>query len=120
MAARAARKGDFARVERLLAEIRAPERLSAQQRAYYHYYRGLLCAERNDSEGARQHFRAAATGGLRTPSDRSLVQVQLAALALDVGDRSSARGHLDLARSQSHKPEVAQAIANLEEKLAAV
>ena len=120
LAARAARKGDFARAERLLAEVRSPERLSAEQRAYYHYYQGLLHAERGDLEGAQRHFRDAAASDLRTSSDRSLVQVHLAALAIDLGDQSSAREHLDLARAHVHKPEVAQAIASVEEKLAAV
>ncbi len=120
LAAHAARRGDFQRVERLLGEVRTPERLAPQQRAYYHYYQGLLRADRGDPEGARRHFSAAATGRLRTRNDRSLAHLQLAALALDAGEQTLAREHLDQARAQAHKPEVAQAIASLEEKLAAV
>jgi tetratricopeptide (TPR) repeat protein len=119
LAARAARRGDLARVAELLNEVRRPQILAPQQRAYFHYYAGLVHADRGELAAARENLQIAAAGKLRTPNDRSLVLLQLAELALATGDRDAARKYLEEAGRLRHKPAIAQAIAAVETRLAA-
>ena len=60
LAARAARRGDLVRVARLLHEVRRPHLLAPQQRAYFHYYAGLVHADRGELSAARENLQIAA------------------------------------------------------------
>jgi hypothetical protein len=117
LACRAFRAGRPDRARALLEQIRFPERLRSQDRAYYEMLRGLLARQRRDWAAARDHFRRARGHNLRTANDRSLVECVLAEALLECGETAAAREHLELARGHDHKPEVAAAIRQLEEIL---
>ena len=114
LACRALRKGDSSRADRLLSEIRYPEKLSPQNLAYYNLVKGAIAAERGDLNSATQLLDASQRGALRTSNDRSLVSCYLAHLALKRGDRVGAQRHLEQARSQKHRPSVEALINNVQ------
>lgn len=114
LAFRAARRGDFDRSGRLIAKVREPERLTDQNRAYYHWIRGMLALERGDLAPAREHLETAGRGKLRTANDRSIVACQTAEVCARLGDRAAAQVYLTNARAQPHKPQVDELIAKVE------
>jgi hypothetical protein len=118
LAWRAFRKGDLGLVERRLAQVHYPNRLSPYQRAYYEWLQGELRRARGDIPAARRHFTAAAQGGLRTANDRALAYSRLAEAELTAGDLDAARATIARARSLNPTPFVEGLLRDLEEAMA--
>jgi len=118
LAFRALRAGRSDRARALLDQIRFPDRLRSQDRAYYEMLHGMLACEREEWTTAKDHFQRAREHRLRTANDRSMVECLLAEVLLRCGDPVAAREHLELARGHFPKPEVAAAIRNVEELIA--
>jgi predicted Zn-dependent protease len=114
LAFRALRAGRSERARALLDQIRFPDRLRSQDRAYYELLRGNLAYERENWASARDHFLRAREHALRTPNDRSMVECALAETLLRCGDPVEARKHLELAREHAHKPELAATIRRVD------
>lgn len=111
------RRGDMLRVRQLLQAVPEPARLTVEDRAYYHWLRGLTLAEDGQLGSAKTELLAAAEGRLRTENDRSLVHCHLAALALQAKEFSIVDGYLDQARRLAHHSEVGDMIRRLQEQL---
>ena len=111
------KRGESERAEALLAGIPDPSRLAAQDRAYYHWLRGLLLGNREELEASREQLEEAARGRLRTENDRCLIHCHLAHLTLQTGDRKAAEHHLEQARKLPHKPAVDGLIRQLETEM---
>ncbi|MBX6363817.1 MAG: hypothetical protein IRZ00_08110 [Gemmatimonadetes bacterium] len=111
------RRSDMRRVREELARIRTPGRLSPRHRAYYDWMQGVLAADDGDVAGARELLDRAAAGPLRSENDRSIIEYQLAELALRQGDAEAARAYLAAARGRKARAEVLAMIDVLERKL---
>lgn len=109
---------NWPRLERLLRQTRWPERLRAQDRAYYEFLCGAAAQARGDTATAHTYFAAVEPELLRTDNIRSILECHRAEVALACGDGSAARQHLDSARRYPHRAEVAAAIQALESALA--
>lgn len=103
-ALKALRRGDSDRAAELVAMIKHPEKLGRSYRAYYHWIKAALFQEEGSIDEARIHLEAAIKTGLRTSHDRSLAWCNLAELTVAAGEIEPARGHLDRARAETHKP----------------
>lgn len=117
LAWRAFTRGDLDAVERLIANIRRPERLDSQQRAYYEWLRGELARRTEESEKAVQHFEAAVHGQLRSDRDRAFGYSRLAEATLAVGKVSQARLAIASARALSPPPFVEALLRDIEESM---
>lgn len=110
------RRGQLERARKLLARVRDPGALTAQDRAYYHWLSGIL-ASGTELSSARKSLEEALEGALRTQNDRSLAHCHLAIILAQQGEKDGARGHLSRARELGHRPEVAELIRQVEERL---
>lgn len=112
------RKADYARVHRLLAQVRRPELLRAQDRAYYDFLHGVDAQRQGDYAAARDAFQAALQGPLRTRNMIGIVHLHLARAALAAGDADAARAHVQSARAYAHRDATLEEIARVEAAVA--
>jgi len=104
------RRQNFARAERLLAQVRHPELLSSRQRSYFELASAELAIHRGDHSVAERHLRVALDHRLRTENDRALAEALLGQLLIERGALAEARDALERARRRPCKPAVAKAI----------
>ena len=116
LAHRAEMSGQFARAASLLNQIRRPEWLAPQQRAYYDLLRGMAWFRGATFQEAEAAFEAALGGRLRTQSDRALVLGMLVASQLELGKRDAALANLREAKALPAKPPVAEFLSSLEQQ----
>ena len=114
------RKGDYARLRALLAQMRRPDLLRAQDRAYYDFLRGADAQQRGDLPAARDAFQAALQGPLRTRNMIGIVHLHLARVALAAGDPAAARAHAESAREYAHRDATLADVARVEAALRGV
>jgi uncharacterized membrane-anchored protein len=114
---RAYRKGDYARLHALLAQVSRPELLRAQDRAYYDFLLGVDAQRQGDLPTARDAFQAALQGPLRTRNMVGVVHLHLARVALDAGDSAAARTHVESARQYAHRDSTLDDVARVEAAL---
>ncbi len=117
MAFRQFRSGQIEQVRRLLSQVRWPDMLNKQARAYYHWLRGVVSVTDNRLGEAKVHLLAAASGQLKTQNDRCLVECLLAEVEIESGDTGAAHKHLQLAKKLSHHENVNNIIVALEQRL---
>lgn len=111
------RAGKIEEMNRLLEQVKYPNRLSPVSIAYYHWLKGV--SEVADGRyGAAQVFLLLAAGGaLRSTNDRSLVQCLLGEVALQLQNREQAREHLRMANALQHSAQVDRMINHLAQRL---
>ena len=114
LAFQAYHRQDWARLAALLGEVRRPEWLRPQDRAYFEFLRGVLAMCHGDVGSARRHLAAADAARLRTDHIRCVLECHRADAALAAGERAAAAAHLAAARAIPHRPEVEPEIARLE------
>lgn len=117
VAFRAFNKGDLEQARKISAQVRNPQLLNSQHRAYYDWILGGLAASDGDLETAYRLLLQASKGNLRTQNDKSVVQYVLSDVARHMGNLSLARGHLENARSTPHRPQFDSALAELAQQL---
>lgn len=93
------RSGQLDKAEQLIDQVKKPEWLLKRHRAYYHFTKGMIAAQRNAVPQAKQHLTEALQIGLRTPTDNALAAINLSNFAHQTNDRSEARKYLDKAKS---------------------
>ena len=93
------RGGKLDKAEQLIDQVKKPEWLLTRHRAYYHFTKGMIAAQRNAIPTAKHHLTEALNIGLRTPTDNALAAINLSNFAFQSNDRSEARKFLDKARS---------------------
>ncbi len=93
------RSGQLDKAEQLIDQVKKPEWLLKQHRAYYHFTKGMIAAQRNAVPHAQRHLSQALEIGLRTPTDNALAAINLSNFAYQAKDRSEAKKYLDKAKS---------------------
>ena len=111
------RRGDLASVRYAMVQIRWPNLLTQESRAYYHWLKGVIDMADSRFAAAKVHLLVAASGQLRTENDRSLVHCLLAEVALQENEADVAREHLHHARALQHHPDADRIIRNLTARL---
>lgn len=112
------RRGDMARVEYALSQVRWQQWLSPQSRAYHSWLKGITEVTAGRYAAAKVHLLLAINGKLRTQNDRSLLHCLLAEIALQESEDETAREHLKHARALKHYPEVERIIHSLGQRIA--
>jgi hypothetical protein len=118
LAFRALRRGNLKRAEKMLAEIRYPNRLGPQYLSFYWWIQGALAADAGDLATARRYLELAYNGRLRTAHNHCVVACCLADLALRLGEMEQARRYLRAARTHVHRSELDPMIEKLEREIA--
>ena len=111
------RRGDLGAVRLSLVQMRWPNLLDVESRAYYHWLKGVIDVADSRFAAAKVHLLVAASGQLRTENDRSLVHCLLAEVALQESDKAAAHEHLRHARALQHHPNVDRMINSLSSRL---
>lgn len=111
------RQNDLAMVRLSLLQVRWPNFLDSETRAYYHWLKGVIEVADARFAAAKVHLLVAASGQLRTENDRSLVHCLLAEVAIQENAVQEAREHLHHARALQHHPNVEKMIASLSARL---
>jgi hypothetical protein len=119
LALAAYRVGNVERMREHVHRVRWPRLLTLRNRAHYHWLKGVGLALEGDLRGARQQLLLARRGRLRNTTSRSIVECQLADVALRSGEYEKAHGHLACARSYRHPPRVDRLIDLVAERLGA-
>ena len=114
IAFRAYHERDWSRLESLLAEVRRPEWLRPQDRAYFDFLRGVTARVRGDVAAARQHLAAVDPSRLRSDHIRCVLECHRAGVALESGDRAAAAAHLQDAIALPHRAEADGEITRLQ------
>lgn len=111
--------GNVERMREHVRGVRWPTLLTVRNRAYYHWLRGVALAIEGDLQRARESLLLARRGRLRSTTNRSIVECQLADMALRCGEKDKAHGHLACARAYRHPPVVDTLIASVAARLEA-
>jgi uncharacterized protein HemY len=111
------RSGNHSLVRNAMLSMRWPQLLNKQSLAYYHWLKGVVDMSDGRFAAAKVHLLVAATGGLRTENDRSLVHCLLGEVAMQEGEAEMAREHLRHATALQHHAEVDRIIASLSSRL---
>ena len=93
--------------------------LSRRWRAYYHWLQGVALVIDGRIVPARDHLLQARRWRFRTENDRSIMECQLADMAIRCGEPAQAWGHLRHARGLRHHPLVDALIAQVERQIPA-
>jgi hypothetical protein len=110
--------GQMDRAARLLDQVKRPDALGSQERAYFELAWGLVCASRAENARSEQHLRLALSHALRTESDRAMAEAVLAQLLLARNEVTEARSVLALAITRNCRPAIAERIKALHAELA--
>ncbi|MFU8837434.1 MAG: hypothetical protein ACNA75_03955 [Thiohalomonadaceae bacterium] len=100
-----------------LLGIRWPSLLSPRSLAYYNWLKGVLDISAGRQAAAKVHLLAAASGAIRTETDRSLIHCLLAELAIQQAEPTVAADHLRLAAALSSQAQVRGMITRLQARL---
>jgi len=92
------RGGELDKAEQLIDQVKKPEWLLKRHRAYYHFTKGMIAAQRNAIPHAKHHLAEALQIGLRTPTDNALAAINLSNFAYQANDRPEAKKYLDKAK----------------------
>jgi hypothetical protein len=111
------RQGDLVTLRLALSQVRWPNLLETEARAYYHWLKGVIEVADGRYAAAKVHLLVAASGQLRTENDRSLVHCLLAEVALQENALLDARENLRHARALQHHPNVERMIDDLSARL---
>lgn len=117
LAFRAVARGEMEGAAKLLAQVRKPEALGAQDRGYYELASGFVCASRGQNERAEAHLRAALAHELRTDNDRALAEAVLAQLLIARDEMVEARKLLERAVGRDSRPAIAARIRAIQSEL---
>ena len=99
--------------------IRWPRLLSRRCRGYYHWLQGVALAVDGRLAAARDHMLAARRWGFRSAHHRSIMECQLADMAIRCGEPAQAWSHLRAAREHRRHPAVDSLIASVEARIPA-
>ena len=104
-------------LRRQLLEIRWPALLAAQPLAYYNWLQGIIDVGDGRHAAAKIHLLAAASGPIRTETDRSLIHCLLAEVAIQQGEIPVAAEHLRHAAALAPQGNVRRLIDSLQARV---
>jgi tetratricopeptide (TPR) repeat protein len=119
LAFREVARGHMEPAAKLLAQVKRPESLVSEERAYFELAWGLVCASRAENGRAEQHLEQALKHALRSDNDRAMAEAVLAQLLVARNQLAAARSILDQALTRSCRPSIAERIKTLHAELAA-
>jgi hypothetical protein len=119
LALAAYRTGNVERMRDHVRRVRWPRLLSPRWRAYYHWLQGVALAIEGRLAPARDHLLQARRWRFRTENERSIMECQLADMAIRCGEPAQAWGHLSQARRFVHHSAVDALIASVEDRIPA-
>lgn len=119
LAYRRTRAGRVSEAEQLLGEIKRPDYLAPQSRAYYQLLQASLASERGDYSNARRFLAELIVADLRTEHDRCLAYATHAGVMLELGEVTAAREHLAQVQLLERKGNLAPHLEELAERIAA-
>ena len=109
------KNGDYAKTEKILAEVPNPDRLARNRRGYYEFMRANIALKNEEYDDAERHFQIASRFPMGGKNDKAFVLIHLANLALRKKDGERARAYVAKAKELASTPK-AQDIINKIEK----
>jgi len=110
-------KNDLDGLEIQLSNIKKPEWLNAENKAYYHWLNGVILSKDEKWKEAYSNFEIASKGPLRTENALSIVYVCLADTSVFLNDIVKAKEYLVKAKELNHNEGVKQGIEEVEQKI---
>ncbi|MBB2144053.1 hypothetical protein GM921_01020 [Pedobacter sp. LMG 31464] len=89
---------DYDKTEKILAEVKNPDRLAKNRRGYYEFMKANIALQREDFETAEFHFQIASRFPLGGKNDKAFVMIHLANLALRKKDGERAKAYIEKAK----------------------
>lgn len=117
LAFREVARGHMNEAAELLQQVKNPQALGSEQRAYFELASGLVCASRARNQKAEEHLQGALAHDLRTDNDRALAEAVLAQLLVARDELDAAREVIDRAVKRECRPAIAARIKGLHEQL---
>ncbi len=71
------RKGKIKEAELLINQIKRPDLLTKQHKAYYHFIKGMIALQKEDLNDGELHLKQASEIGLRNANDNALVALNV-------------------------------------------
>lgn len=113
------RKGKLVEAETLINQIKRPELLTKQHRAYFHFIKGMIALQNEELQEGKVQLKQALERGLRTPNDNALTALNIAHIYFKQSQLQDCRSYLR--QSKSFQPNdliIKQKIDELEKVLA--
>ena len=117
LAAKAYHNHDIIKAERLLKQIKNPDRLKKSRRGYYEFMSGNIELKRGNYLQAERHFQIASRFPLKNESEKALVLTQLANLNLRKKEFEKAKAYIDIAKDLEISPRVKSIIEKIESEI---
>jgi predicted negative regulator of RcsB-dependent stress response len=108
------KKENYDKAEQLLAKISKPELLKKSQKGYYHFTKGFIEMNKQNTDAAFTELSSALSIGLRTQNDTSIVTLNLASIELERKNLGAAKNFLERTKALDHKPEINAEIERIE------
>ncbi|MEX0967538.1 MAG: hypothetical protein WD077_09885 [Bacteroidia bacterium] len=108
------RRGDIESANKILLEIKEPEKLKGANRAYFHFMRGFYELHNDHPKPAILQLQQALEAGIKTEHDRAIAHFGLAGANFDLGRISESRIQLHKAQELPHKENLQQKLIELE------
>lgn len=117
LAAKAYHHQDLEKAEKLLREIKNPDRLMRKRRGYYEYMLGNIELKKENFAEAERHFQIASRFPLKNENEKGLILVQLANLNLRKKEFKKAKAYTSTAKDLKISSRVKQIIEKLESEI---
>lgn len=117
LATQAFQKKDYEKTQRLLDDIKHPERLRKRRRNYYEFMSGNMALQAEDYAAAERHFQIASRLPFRRPNDKAIILVHLANLNLRKKEYDRVRAYIDVARKLEVSSRISQIINKIENEI---
>lgn len=117
LAAKAYHRQDLKKTEKLLREIKNPDRLKKSRRGYYEFMFGNIELKRENFLEAERHFQIASRFPLKNENEKGLVLTQLANLNLRKKEFIKAQAYIDIAKELKISSRVKGIIDRIEQEI---
>ena len=117
LAAKAYHQQDLEKTEKLLGEIKNPDRLKKNRRGYYEFMFGNIELKRENFSEAERHFQIASRFPLKNENEKGLVLTQLANLNLRKKEFIKAQAYIDIAKELKISSRVKGIIDRIEQEI---
>lgn len=113
------RKGKIPEAETLINQVKRPDFLSKQHKAYYHFVKGMIALQKEELPEGEHQLTKALDIGLRTPNDNALTALNIAHIYYKQQNLSPCRTFLKKAKAFEPKDlMIREKITELEKVLA--
>lgn len=117
LASKAYHNKDLIKTEKLLKEVKNPDRLKKSRRGYYEFMYGNIELSRTNLAEAERHFQIASRFPLKNENEKALVLTQLANLNLMKKEFQKATAYLEIAKELKASARVKNIIEKIEQEI---